>query len=153
MNRTCRGNWLRIGLMVALLPAVGCVERTAKIQTNPPGAIVIVNDEEVGVSPVKFNFLWYGDYDLILRKPGYQTLKTHYRLDAPWYEVPPFDLVAETLVPATLRDEHVLPTYALEPTEKPDVAQIVERAVDLRDRALFTGQAQEPAPAPAPTDR
>ena len=72
------------GTCVLLTGAVGCVERTARIETDPPGAIVIVNDEEVGISPVRFSFLWYGDYEIILRKQGYRTLKTHHPIDAPW---------------------------------------------------------------------
>ena len=71
-----------VGLLVSL--GSGCVERTMKIQTDPPGALVVVNDEEVGLSPVKFSFLWYGDYEIILRRVGYETLRTHYRVEAPW---------------------------------------------------------------------
>jgi hypothetical protein len=117
----------------------GCVERTMRIQTDPPGALVTVNDEEVGVSPVRFSFLWYGDYELILRKPGYKTLRTHYRVDPPWYQWPPFDLVAETLIPQMIRDEHVLPTFTLEPAEPATVEDLVKRASELRERTR-TGQ-------------
>ena len=129
-----------LSVVAALAPALtlasGCVERTMKIRTDPPGALIIVNDEEVGVSPVRFSFLWYGDYDILLRKAGYQTLKTHYRVEAPWYQWPPFDLVAETLVPVMIRDEHELPTFVLEPAQTPTVAEVTERAVELRKRAL-----------------
>jgi len=130
-------HWWLISLAAVLLVAgpIGCVERTARIQTQPPGALVIVNDEEVGVSPVRFSFLWYGDYDIMLRKPGYKTLKTHHRIEAPWYQWPPIDLVAETLIPTTIRDEHVLPTFELEPLGPPTVSEIVAQAVELRDRA------------------
>lgn len=119
-----------------LLCAAGCVERTMKIQTDPPGALVVVNDEEVGVSPAKFSFLWYGDYDIIIRKAGYKTLKTSHRVHAPWYQWPPFDLVAETMVPHTIRDVHELPVFKLEPAEEPAVAEVVERATELRGRTL-----------------
>lgn len=126
-------------LLLSLLPLAGCVERTAKIQTQPPGALVIINDEEVGVSPVRFSFVWYGDYDIMLRKTGYQTLKTHYKLDAPWYQYPPFDLIAETLLPVTIRDDRELPVFALEPEEGPATTDIVQRAADTRDQATFEG--------------
>ena len=135
---------LRLGIVAgvawaAWLASLGCVERTARIRTDPPGALVTVNDEEVGVSPVRFSFLWYGDYDLIIRKPGYQTLKTHYRLDPPWYQWPPFDLVAETLVPTMIQDEHELPTFKLEQAETPTVEDVAGRATELRERALYEG--------------
>jgi hypothetical protein len=124
---------------VALSLSAGCVERTMKIQTRPPGALVIVNDEEVGVSPVKFSFLWYGDYDIILRKQGYQTLKTNHRVNPPWYQVPPFDLIAETMIIGTLHDDHVLPPFTLQETETPTAREVVERAEELRGRALLEG--------------
>jgi hypothetical protein len=125
---------------VVMCALVGCVERIAKIETRPPGALVIVNDEEVGVSPVKFAFTWYGDYDVILRKPGYETLKTHYRVDAPWYQWPPLDVVSETLIPVMIRDEHTLPPFELQPTQTPTVEEVVQRATELRDQALFEGE-------------
>lgn len=145
MNRAGSRRWLGLAAgMAGAALAAGCVERTVRITTDPPGALVIVNDEEVGVSPVKFSFLWYGDYDLIFRKPGYKTLKTHYRIDAPWYQWPPIDLVTETMIPTTIRDERELPTFVLEPAETPLVEDVVARAVELRDRTL------QPAAEPPP---
>ena len=139
--QTRRLSWfLMPAAVLTLSSSLGCVERTAKIQTQPPGALVIINDEEVGVSPVKFSFLWYGDYDIILRKPGYTTLKTHYQLNAPWYQWPPIDLVAETMVPVMIHDDQVLPPFTLEPEAAPSAENVVERAVELRERALFEGE-------------
>lgn len=129
--------WL---LGVGLFSLAGCVERTARIETRPEGALVFVNDEEVGVTPVKFSFVFYGDYDIVIRKPGYKTLKTNYRIDPPWYEYPLLDIVAEVLVPTVIRDEHVLPVMTLEPADSPPVADVVSRAVEARDRALFQGE-------------
>lgn len=121
-------------------PIAGCVERTMRITTQPPGAVVVVNDEEVGLSPVKFSFLWYGDYDIIIRKEGYRTVKSHHRVNAPWYQFPVIDLVAEHLVPGTLRDAHDLPTFVLEPATQPAVSDVVQRAAELRERTLYQGQ-------------
>jgi hypothetical protein len=119
------------------LLASGCVERRMKIATNPPGALVTVNDEEVGPSPAKFNFLWYGDYDIIVRKPGYETLKTHYRIDPPWWQRPIIDIIPETLLPWTIVDEHTLPTLELVPLQPTTNAELMERAAELRDQAVF----------------
>ncbi len=121
------------------LPLAGCVERTLKITSTPPGARAFINDEEVGLTPVKFSFTWYGDYDIVLRKPGYQTLKTHYRIDPPWYQVPPIDLVSETMVIGTIHDDHEAPPFELQPVEPVPTSQVVERAVELRERATFEG--------------
>jgi hypothetical protein len=129
--------WSSLVVFALLLVALGgCVERVMKIETDPQGALITVNDEEVGVSPVKFSFLWYGDYDIIARKSGYRTLKTHYRVNPPWYQYPPIDLVAETLLPVTIRDEHVVPVLQLEPAEAPTVEEVIRRAGELRRQAL-----------------
>lgn len=123
-------------LLATLLLLGGCVERKLRIRTDPPGALVTINDEQVGVTPLEVTFLWYGDYELVLRKSGFETLRTHYRANAPWWQYPPFDLVAETLVPTTIRDVHDLPLYTLTPTEEPAVADVLRRATDLRSEAL-----------------
>ncbi|HMQ16620.1 MAG TPA: PEGA domain-containing protein, partial [Phycisphaerae bacterium] len=86
-------------LLATLLLLGGCVERKLRIRTDPPGALVTINDEQVGVTPLEVTFLWYGDYELVLRKSGFETLRTHSRANAPWWQFPPFGLVAETLVP------------------------------------------------------
>lgn len=123
------------GLAVLALSG-GCVERTLKITSTPPGARVFLNDEEVGVTPLKVNFLWYGDYDIILRKDGYQTLKTNYLVKAPWYQYPPIDLIAECFVATIIKDDHELPDYALEPAPPPVLDEVVERALETREQAV-----------------
>jgi hypothetical protein len=120
-----------------LAGAPGCVERTMKIRTDPAGALVSINDEEVGPSPVKVAFLWYGDYDLVFRKTGYETLKTHHRVEPPWWQFPPFDIVAESLLPGLIRDEQQLPVFALQPASRPATEDVVKRATELRDQTLF----------------
>lgn len=124
-------------LLCGVAMLTGCVERILTIRTDPPGARVILNDEEVGVSPAKVSFTWYGDYEIILRKAGYETYKTNYRVAPPWYQIPPIDLVSEVLVPGTIRDEHRLPVYTLTPAETPPVSELVGRAEEMRGRALF----------------
>lgn len=136
-NEFARRGGAVVILLAACLLFGGCVERTMKIDTDPQGARVFVNDEEVGLSPVKFSFLWYGDYDIVIRKEGYRTISTNHRVNAPWYQIPPFDLITETMILGTLRDEHVLPTYELEPLEEPEIAEVVQRATELRDRAMY----------------
>ena len=128
---------VQLAAALLLAGACGCVERVMKISSDPGGARVFLNDEEVGLTPVTVAFLWYGDYDVILRKEGYETLKTHYRVHPPWYQFPPADIVAETLVPGTIRDVHVLPTYELAESLTPPAEEVVQRAAELRERALL----------------
>jgi len=116
--------------------AAGCVRRSLTIQTEPAGALVFLNDQEVGRSPVSIDFTWYGDYDLIVRKEGFQTLQTHVPVREPWYQIPPIDFVAEVLWPGHIRDQHTF-ACTLEPQILPDREEVVQRAEELRERALY----------------
>jgi len=117
----------------------GCIERTVTINTEPEGARVFLNDQEVGQSPVEVPFTWYGDYDIIIRLKGYETIKTNHRLHAPWYQWPGFDVFSECLVPFTIRDRHVLPTYVLKPSEAPPKEALLNAAAEMREQALSGG--------------
>ena len=124
---------------VFLLIAPACVERTVSINTEPQGATIILNDQEVGKSPVKVPFTWYGDYDIVIRKHGYQTIETHHRIKTPWYQYPIIDLFAEALIPFTVHDDRVLETFALQAYEPPSKEALLERADELRADALSPG--------------
>ena len=120
--------------VVAVL--AGCVRRTLTIETEPAGALVLLNDEEIGRSPVTTDFTWYGDYEVIIRHEGYQTLNTNVDVRAPWYQHPPIDFFAEVLWPGRVVDARAY-TFALTEAVPPDRAQLVERARALRERTLF----------------
>lgn len=80
-------------LTAIILPA--CVQRTISITSDPPGALVHLNDEEVGRTPVTVPFTFYGLYDVRVEKDGYQPLWTTHRTNMPWWELPGPDLAAE----------------------------------------------------------
>ena len=120
-------------LTVAL--STGCVRRTITITTDPPHALVFLNDQEVGRSTVTTDFLWYGDYDVIIRKEGYTTLKTHWDIKPPWYQVLPIDFFAEVLWPGQIHDQHER-HFALEPQVQPTKDELVNRALEMRTRAF-----------------
>jgi len=119
----------------AILPA-GCVRRTLMVRTEPEGARVFLNDYEVGTSPVSVDFTWYGDYDVIVRKDGYETLKTHHEIKPPWYQVPPIDFVAEILVPFEIHDEREA-SFTLRPMAEVDPETLLQDAVELREQAIY----------------
>lgn len=123
-------------ILPVILLLAGCVRRTVTINTAPQGARIILNDEEVGTSPVSVDFTWYGDYDVIIRHEGYETLHTHQRLKAPWYQIPPIDLFAEAFVPYTIHDRQEM-HFDLEPRKPIDRTQLVKEATDIRDRTLY----------------
>ena len=121
--------------MIAALPAPGCVRRTVTITTEPPHAHVFLNEQEVGISEVTTDFLWYGDYEVTVRKEGYKTLQTNWPIKPPWYQIVPFDFFAEVLWPGWLHDVRQR-HFVLEPADKPTNDEVLERAEDLRAQAL-----------------
>jgi hypothetical protein len=112
------------------------VRRTLTINSDPQGALVYLNDAEVGRTPVSVDFLWYGEYDVILRKEGYATLQTSERIPEPWYQIPPIDFFAEVCWPGQIHDQHAV-AYALEPAVPPDREELLQRAEALRAEALY----------------
>ena len=116
--------------LIAAAAASGCVQRTITITSDPPDALVYLNDEEVGRTPVTVPFTFYGTYDVRLERPGYQTLHTATRADAPWWEAPGPDLVAEVMP----GDKHVDLQwhYELEPAEPADPERLLDHARQLR---------------------
>lgn len=109
----------------------GCVERTMTFQTNPSGAVVTLNGKEFGRTPVTKDFLWYGDYDVVVRKDGYHTYKTPLHVVAPVYQWVPLDLFAE-LLPIPFRD---VKTYNFELHPDPASGTGSEAADALRQEA------------------
>lgn len=75
----------------------GCVERKLTITSQPSGALVYMNDKEVGRTPIETDFVFYGNYDVQVRRDGYQTLDQPTRLKTPWWQIPPIDLFAELM--------------------------------------------------------
>jgi len=128
-----KGRWIAIACVGAVLVG-GCVEREMTITSEPGGALVFVSDREVGRTPVTLPFTWYGDYDVIVRLPGHQTLKTHAAINPPWYEVPPLDLFSH-VAPWTYRDERFL-HYRLEKLQRLSDEQLIEKADEMRTRDL-----------------
>ncbi len=109
------------------------------ITSSPSGALVYMNDVEVGRTPITRDFTNYGTYEVAIRKDGYNTLNTSSVVIAPWWNWVPFDLVAATL---PLTDRQRL-HYDLTPAgrEPMDNQKMVERARKL--------EAQLPATQPS----
>jgi hypothetical protein len=133
-----------LGALPAVVLAGGCVERTLQIQSEPPGALVHLNGEEAGRTPMRKNFIWYGTYDVQLRKEGYVTKSEATRVWAPWWQVPPIDLLTE-IIPLPLKDNRVV-SYRLRPvTERQtDPEQLIERAAQMRGRLRSSGNTRQP---------
>ena len=126
-------DYARIIITIALIMTVlaGCVERRLTINTEPQGAMVVLNDQEIGTSPVTVTFNWYGDYWVRLSKNGYEALDTHRQLQAPLHDHFPFDFLAGILYPGQIVDAYEW-TFALTPQEYPTREELIENSESLR---------------------
>ncbi len=124
-----QGRWIALGLIGFTIS--GCVQRTLTVKSDPPEALLFLNGTEVGRTPFVHDFVWYGTYDVQLRREGYETLKSRGELIAPWWQWPPFDLVAE-LIPFRMKDHQSL-SYTMHPLK---AVQVDPKALLKRAEAM-----------------
>jgi hypothetical protein len=129
---------LLVTSLALALPA-GCVRRTMTVNTDPQGATVTLNDQQLGTSPVKVDFTWYGTYDVVIRKEGYETLTTTWRIETPWYQLPPIDFIFEALIPFEIHDRQET-TFALQAAAPVDREQLLRDAAAFRERTLYENE-------------
>ena len=132
------------GLPLMVLFAGGCIERTITITSEPAGALVWLNDREIGRTPVDVDFVHYGTYDVLLIKEGYEPLQTFGKASPPFWDNVGLDFVAD-LVPATLTSE-IEWHYVLEVQPEDAAAaraELIERATKLRERVAETPLGEE----------
>ena len=122
-------------VLVYTLLSGGCVERLLTINTEPQGALVTLNDEEIGTSPVTVSFQWYGDYDVRITKEGFETLKTHRQLKGPWYDAFPFDFFAGVLNPNKIVDSYEW-TFELKEQKQANREDLINDAAELKKQLL-----------------
>lgn len=133
-----------VALAMAVLAAAGCVQRRMTIRSNPPGALVYVDDYQIGTTPVSTDFIYYGTRKIRLVKDGYETLTVRQPFPLPWYQIFPLDFVTENIWPWEIRDERVV-DLAMTPAAATPPEEVVSRAEVARLSA-----ASLPAPPPAP---
>ena len=135
-------------LAAAAALLTGCVERRFRVETNPPGAYVTVNNKPIGPSPVDVPFLYYGHYDILIQKEGFETQRIRQHIPAPWYAYPPFDLLVENFIPVEIEDFRVF-CYEMKPAVVPNLDLLKAEGEGYRQRAA----ALPPPRYPEPDDR
>lgn len=129
--------WLGKALLVLLVlaSASGCVRRRLNLQTNPPGAMVYVDNQLVGTTPCSMDFTYYGTRELRFLKPGYETLTVNQPIPAPWWQVPPLDFFTDNFALHKIRDNRSV-SYNLEPQMMIPSSEIIRRGEELRSRTM-----------------
>ncbi len=126
-----------VGIFVLLgcLLLSGCVRRRLMVRSNPPGAMVYVDNQAIGTTPCATDFIYYGTREIRLVKAGYETLTVNQPLPSPWYQIPPLDFVSENLVPHKIQDYRTA-SYNLVPQAIVPTEQLIARGEQLRQSTL-----------------
>ena len=120
---------LVLGLL--FLTNMGCVQRRLTLRSFPEGAMVYVDNQEIGQTPVSTSFTHYGVREIRMEKDGYETVQVQERIDAPWYLPPPLDFFVENFWPVEIRDEREV-DFELQPATITPQAELLPRAEEQR---------------------
>ncbi len=130
-------------IAVVRVVLAGCVTRSITVQTNPSNALVYIDDQLIGESPVTIPFTYYGTRKIMIEKRDDDEKLTHERTTAyekiktPVYEIFPLDFVSELVWPLELKDEHILAydLVELEPLSTKEIQkEVLKNADELRQR-------------------
>lgn len=121
----------------------GCVLRSLTINSEPSGAMVYLDDEPIGETPVTTTFTYYGTRKITLEKTDaegrllYERKIVYEKIKPPFYQIFPLDFFSELVIPAKLKDEHYL-SYQLDPLAQLPKEELQKRvmknAADLREQ-------------------
>ncbi|MCE9591760.1 MAG: PEGA domain-containing protein [Planctomycetes bacterium] len=121
--------WVMLMLAITLPALTGCgTTRTITVTSEPSNALVYLNDEEVGRTPVTVPFTFYGVYDLRLEAEGCKPLWTKHEAKAPLWEYPGPDLFGEALGGKSELKWH----FHLDPLPVAEEPALVDRARQMR---------------------
>jgi PEGA domain len=123
-------------LALAALPAIGCVSRRLMVQSNPPGAMVLMEGREIGLTPTGVDFTYYGTRELTLIKDGYETKTQLVPIRAPWYQLPVIEFFADNFLPGRITDRRSV-QFDLEPKRMVPNQELLNRGQALRNEAQF----------------
>ncbi|MEQ9453725.1 MAG: PEGA domain-containing protein [Phycisphaeraceae bacterium] len=119
-------------LLITALLLTGCARRTLLITSEPAGALVHLNDQEIGRTPIQLPFTYYGVYDVRLENEDSKPLWTTGKADPPWWAYPGPDFFAEFIPGLHDRIEW---HYTLDPAPNPadeNIDAVNDRARQMR---------------------
>lgn len=117
--------------LAVCLMQTGCVFRRMTVRSDPPGALVLVDGQEIGYTPCSMDFTYYGTREIKLVKDGYETLTVMQKLQAPWYQYPVVEFFADNLSPHKITNRHEF-TYRMQPQAIVPTQELLDRANSLR---------------------
>lgn len=124
-------NLLILLLSVGMACSAGCVQRRLVIKSQPEGALVTVDNQVVGQTPLSVPFVYSGTRQIRLEREGYQTVNVKERFRPKWYDTFPLSFFSNNFAMREIRDTRVL-DFRLEPKANVEENQLLNRANELR---------------------
>jgi len=128
--RRC-GAFLLAALVLGSTGGAGCVPRHLVIESEPAGAEVTLNYQDVGRTPLELPFTYHGKYAVTFRKAGYQAKTVLWSVHPSPARRFPFDLFTEALG-GTLGPERQVLAVELEPAVPLTREEAFRRAEEAR---------------------
>src|SRR5262245_20988948 len=122
-------------ILASAMHADGAVRRRLNVNSNPPGALVYVDNQQIGTTPCAVDFVYYGTREIRLIQPGFERLTISQPIPKPWYELPGIDFFSENLLFTKIRDNRTV-TYNLAPQLVVPTQELIDRANQLRQETL-----------------
>lgn len=119
--------------MTMLMGQVGCnsVKRKILVRSHPEGALVTIDRQPIGHTPVAVPVNYYGTREIQIEMDGYQTKKVKHRFAPPWFQIPPLDFITDNFWPREIRDDRIV-DFELTPLTSVDENFLLDRASQLR---------------------
>ena len=140
-----------LAIVITICFEMGCVRRRMFIRAFPEGnsqlpisgAMVYVNKQPVGQTPVTCHFTHYGTMEFTIAKEGYETLTEYRKVRTPWYQWPGIDFFSEVVWPQQITDTKQI-DFQLRPERIISQDELIDRAESMRreSQALATFRAE-----------
>ena len=138
---------LLLVIVATIFVETGCVRRRMHIrafqegnsQLPISGAMVYVNKQPVGRTPVTCHFTHYGTMEFTIVKEGFEPLTEYRKVRAPWYQWPGIDFFSEVVWPQEITDTKQI-DFQLRPERLMSQDELIDRAESMRreSQALAT---------------
>ena len=121
-------------LALALTGCAHNMHRRMTIRSDPPGALVLLEGDPIGYTPVSMDFDHYGTREVRLVKDGYETVTAMQKVRTPWHQKVGIDLITDNFSPVKINDRMEY-TFTLNKQELVSNEQLMQRGNGLRNQA------------------
>lgn len=121
-------------VLLVVCSVSGCVSRRLTIRSDPPGALVELDGQRMGYTPLSVDFTYYATREITLSKVGFEPLTVQQPIPAPWYQRFPADFVSDNFLLTQVTNRHDF-TYRLQPKLLVSDEELLDRAGTIRTQS------------------